>query len=326
MSDRLLTFASILRLSRVTTAFAAIANVWFVILWSLAASDESPPAALVETPLWLLLGAGALAAGALYAFGTALNDIFDVHRDQALRPHRPIASGAVRIETAVLSTAITLLLAILGAAAFGTVGVVLTLGLLLAILVFNATGKFIPGLGLLLLGLIYAGHMMIPNVMLRFVWPVWLVMTHALCAAGLSHVLGRKSPALTRRAIVFALAGWLIWTALLLTPNWPHARDVITDPFHHGFAGPVAVVVLLIAFGVVVVRRLRALGPGPRLADKIDRYGAIWLALYACAWLFGAGFVVQGWIMAGLAAVGILGMVILRETYNLVDKPVGYRR
>lgn len=321
----MLKLASVLRLTRVTTAFAAIANVWFVILWSRVAPGETPPPSLAQ-PLWLLLPAGALAAGSLYAFGTCLNDIFDIHRDQALRPHRPLASGLLRIETAVTSTAATLMLTILGATVFGTVGVVLTLLLLLAVLLFNATGKFIPGFGLLLLGLIYAGHMMIPNVTLNFVWPVWLVMTHALFAGGVSHVLGRKTPVLTRRAVFFAIAGWVLWTIALLTPDWPHPRSPISDPFHHGWFGPVACMLLMALFAVVVVRRTRALGPGPRLAEKIDRYGAIWLALYACAWLLGSGFYAQGWIMLGLTSAGIAGMVTLRELYNLLERPVGYRR
>ncbi len=41
--------------------------------------------------------------------------------------------------------------------------------------------------------------------------------------------------------------------------------------------------------GALVVRRVRALGAGPRAAEKVSRYGSLWLALYACAWLLGAG-------------------------------------
>lgn len=325
MRDSLLRLATILRLTRVTTAFAAVADLWFVILWSRAARGEVPPPTLTEPSLWLLLAGGALAATGLYAFGTCLNDLFDLHRDQQLRPGRPLATGHIRLDTAVASTALTLIAAVLGAATFGTVGVVITLALLAGILVFNATGKFIPGFGLLLLSLIYAGHMFVPNVDLRFVWPVWLVMTHALAVGGLAHVLGRKTPPLTRRAISFALAGWVLGTIALfaLVPMGEGASAI--RPQAHGWAGPLACLGLVALYAVVVFRRYRALGRGPRLAEKIQRYGSIWLSLYACAWLFGAGLNKQGAVMAGLAAFGIVGMVVMRELYGLVEHPVGYR-
>lgn len=323
--DSLLRLASVLRLTRVSTAFAAVADLWFVILWSRAAEAETAPATLTQPPLWFLLAGGALAAAGLYAFGTCLNDLFDLHRDQQLRPGRPLASGRIRLDTAVASTALTMMAAVLGAATFGTTGVVITLALLVAILVFNATGKFIPGFGLVLLSLIYAGHMFVPNVGLRFVWPVWLVMTHALAVGGLAHVLGRKTPPLTRRAIVFALAGWVLGTIALfaLVPIGDGMNGL--RPHAHGVAGPLACLGLIALYAAVVFRRARAIGRGPRLGEKIQRYGSIWLSLYACAWLFGARLNTEGAIMAGLAAAGIIGMVVMREIYGLVEHPVGYR-
>ncbi|MCL4220205.1 MAG: hypothetical protein KJZ65_02425 [Phycisphaerales bacterium] len=325
MRNRLLQVASILRLTRISTAFAAVANVWFVILWSRGAPGEHPPESLVEGQLWILLVGGAFAAGGLYAFGTCLNDILDYHRDAQLKPGKPLVSGNIRIDAAVVSTAVTMIVAVLGAATFGTVGVVLMVGLLVAVLAFNATGKFIPAIGLLLLGLIYAGYMLVPNVELRFVWPVWLAMTHGLAVAGLAHVLGRKTPPMTRRAIGFALAGWVLWSVLLFLLPAPEGNR-LQSPVAHGWTGPVVCVVLAALFGLNVYRRARALGPGPRLAEKIHRHGTIWLALYACTWLLGSGLLVQGAIMSGLALAGVIGMNVMRELYGLVEHPVGYRR
>ncbi len=320
-----LRIASVLRLTRVSTAFAAVADVWFVILWSRHGQGELPSPALADTNLWILLIGGALAAAGLYAFGTCLNDIFDQHRDAQLRPGRPLPSGYLQYETAVVVTAVTMIAAVLGAATFGTVGVILTLTLLLAILVLSATGKFIPGIGLVLLSLIYAGHMFVPNINLVFVWPVWLVMTHALVVAGLAHVLGRKTPPLTRRAIAFAASGWVLATIGLFSLASMETGIRGLSPFAHGAVGPIACLVLIAIYTTIVVRRSRAVGRGPRLDEKIKRYGSIWLSLYACAWLFGAGLTGPGFIMAGLAATGIIGMVVLRELYGLVEHPVGYR-
>ncbi len=57
----------------------------------------------------------------------------------------------------------------------------------------------------MLLGLIYAGHMVVPNLHIAFVWPVWLVMTHSLVVGGLTHVIARKVPAVSRRAAFAAV-------------------------------------------------------------------------------------------------------------------------
>ena len=116
-----------------------------------------------------------------------------------MHPNRPLASGQVTQDTALFLVAGSLVAAILGATVFGTSGVLLSLLIATAIMGFNAAGKFIPAIGLILLGLIYAGHMVIPNVRFVFVWPVVLVLTHSLVVAALVHVVSGKTPPISRR-------------------------------------------------------------------------------------------------------------------------------
>src|SRR5205085_1797288 len=78
------------------------------------------------------------------------------------------------------------------------------------------------------------------------------------------------------------------------------------------FAG-IAPLLLGLSFAVLVWRRVHLLGRGPRVAEKIARYGSLWLSLYGAAWLFAAGLTMGGWALAGLAILGILGMTLLRE-------------
>ncbi|MBY0262210.1 MAG: UbiA family prenyltransferase, partial [Phycisphaerales bacterium] len=180
-----------LQLTRITTAFAAVANVWFVIFWTAHVKAEGSTPAFAALPLWLMLAGGAVNALGLFGFATALNDVLDYRRDQALHPERPIPSGRVSLDGAVSLVVCTLGAAVLGATLLGMTSVLLTLLIAGAILFFNAAGKYIPAIGLIVLGLIYAGQMVVPNLNLKFVLPVWVVMTHALAVAGATHVLGR---------------------------------------------------------------------------------------------------------------------------------------
>ena len=316
----------VLQLTRVTTAFAAVANVWFVVLWSRQTPGEDPVGALADRPLWVLLAGSACSAVGLYAFAAALNDFMDTHRDRARGLDRPLATGRASPELALTAVAGTLILSALGAAVFGTPAVVLTLLLAGAVLAFNAVGRFVPGVGLVLLSLIYAGHMLVPNIGLRFLVPVWLVMTHALVVAGLTHWLARKTPAISRRAIVAAVGGWAVCTAALAALAW--ARNPGGAVWPAWAPGVTAVLPLSLAgvFAAVAARRIAALGPGPRAAEKIGRYGALWLSLYACAWLVAVGQWDAAGLMGILALAGFAGMMALREAYGMLEHPVGYRR
>lgn len=332
MREKLLSLIGVLRLTRVSTAFAAISNVWFVILWTRWVPEHEPGMASTRGKAdWLLLLGGAVTAVGLYAFGTCMNDVLDATRDRAWRRDRPLATGWVAPDAAVVTIACTLLLAVLGAATFGTPSVVLTGLIALAILLFNLVGKFVPGIGMLLLALVYAAHMLVPNLTLRFVWPVWFVMTHAMIVAGLTHLVGRKPPPMTPRAVLFAVAGWAGASAAVLGVGYHRSADgVDVERTLWPDWVPVAAITypaaLAVLFAVFAYRRIRRVGMGPRAAEKLGRYGALWLALYAAAWFWGVGAWQPAIMMSALAAGGFLGMVVLRELYGLVEHPLGYRR
>ncbi len=327
MRRLLLQILPALHLTRVTTAFAAVANVWFVILWTHDTKLEPGTQAFRDLPLWLLLLGGLINALGLFGFATALNDVLDWRRDQALNPDRPIPSGRVSLDGAIALVVFTFGMAIFGATPLGITAVLLTLTVAGAILLFNAAGKYVPGIGLVVLGLIYAGQMVIPNLHLRFVIPVWLVMSHALVVASWVHVLGRKAPGISARATLFALTGWLFWSLVMFSVGWFRNRGAGgLWPDWVSWTTAIAPIILSILFAILVWRRVHLLGRGPRVAEKIARYGALWLALYAAAWLFGEGHTRGGWILSALALVGLLGMTVIREVVALIEQPLGYRR
>jgi hypothetical protein len=73
------------------------------------------------------------------------------------------------------------------------------------------------------------------------------------------------------------------------------------------------------------VRAKVAGSPGPAGAEKLRRYGAMWQAVYAAAWLLAAGLRTEALCMAALAVAGLLAMTLLKEVNGLSGRPVGWR-
>lgn len=326
--DRLLTgIAPVLRLTRVTAAFAAVANVWFTVLWSRAEPHEPGGQSLRGEPLPLLLAGATATAVGLLALGMCLNDLLDRRRDRVLRPQRPIPSGLISPAAAANLAAATLALAVLGATVFGTRGVVWTLAIAAGILFFNAAAKFIPALGFLLFGAITTAHMFLPNPALLFTWPQWLVLTQTIIVAALVHVVGRRTPRVSARAWGVVAIGWLLLSAVVVSRGiTPAADDGWLWPSWVGSRAVLYPAVVTAAFTLFAWRKLSVNGPGPRSADKLGRYAGLLVSLNGCAWLLGAGHRNEAIIMAALALTGFVGMLVLRELYGLMEQPIGYRQ
>lgn len=327
--------------------------MWFIILWTRAHPQNEPGTqAISMLPLLVLLAGSALNAVGLFVMAMGLNDLVDMRRDMALHPERPLPSGRLSLDTAVMLIVCSFGAAVLGATLLGIPAVLLTLVVGGAVLFFNAAGKFVPAIGLVLLGLIYAGQMVVPNLNLKFVLPVWLVMTHALLVAAGVHVLGRKSPGISVRATLLAIAGWAFWSLVMFGFGWyrnrpssplpsgqavasgPLSLDSSSDSWMAGAVWPdwvswtagIGPFLLAIVFMALAWRRVHLLGRGPRVGEKIARYGALWLPLYGAAWMFGVGATKGGILLTVLAFLGLLGMTVVREAVALIEQPMGYRR
>jgi 4-hydroxybenzoate polyprenyltransferase len=308
-----------MQLARLTSALAVVGNAWFVVLWSRAESHipyPLPPA--LSGPVWQPLLAATLVAIGLYAFGAALNDILDLRRDRLLHAHRPLAGGSLGLESAVWIVVVTCGLSILGATWFGDHAILLTLLLQLGILSFHAAARFVPGVGLVILGAIHAGHMLVPNLHLGFFWPVWMIFVHATSVAAIAHVIGRKVPKLSRRAILAVILGLASMTFLAL--RWPHAHGQVP------LSAWIAPGVLAGIFALWIVHLIRKHGPGSRVAEKITRYGALWMPLYGTSWLLGTDRVSEAFVLGALTLIASLGVAIAREAYGLLTEPIGFRR
>jgi len=310
-----------IQLTRLTMAFGAVSDVWFVILLTrnsgiynyLPVHDMSLPAALL---------AGATVAIGLFAYGASLNDVLDVRHDAAFSPDRPIPAGRIRVGQAIVVTVGALIVAMLGGVMMGKEAAGVTLLTATGILFYNAAGKYIPAAGITTVGLIHAAHMLIPNHQLQFTLPVWLVMTHAMVIAALVHHLEQKRPRLRARAIIAAIVGWAMLSAILLLAGsrqsdglWPDDAGLIESLW------PAMAVI-----GFVIVACWKASGvQGAAAAEKLKRYGAMWQALYGAAWLLALDMHTQAAWIGAFAVAGFIAMTLIKEITGLSDRPVAYR-
>jgi len=311
-----------LRLTRVTTAFAAVANVWFVLLWTRAVAEEPGRAILRQHPVWVQVIGGFFVGVGVYAFAAATNDIIDIRRDRALKRDRPIARGRISPESAVVAVSVALVAAGAGASVIGLWSVRLVMAVCVGTLFYNFAARHFPSARVVLLGLLYGAHMLVANPRLAFVWPVWVVMTHALVVSALTHRLSGARPRLTRASLAWALAGWAFWSAALLGVGvW---RTGSLWPQWASWIGAVIVAALAAVFAVVAAVVARS-SPAAQAADRVVRVGAFWLALYGGAWLLGQGEIAEGVGILAVAAAGFLGAVVLHEIALRLESPLDYR-
>ena len=340
-------FMTAIQLTRLTVAFGAVSDLWFVILLAraeaakaanvtavaagetaevagdvMAAGTTGPLAGVVSMSLAAALAAGAIIAIGLFAFGASLNDVLDVRHDTTFRPDRPIPAGRIGFVQAVVITVTSLMIAVLAGVWIGLWSVCAVLLTAAGILFYNVTGKFIPSVGVVTIGLIHAAHMYIPNAALSFTAPVWLVMTHAMGIAAAVHVLEDKRPRFDRRAIALCGIGWLFWTGVLFWTSGLGPGQLWPDDVSIWRAGGA----LLVALSFIAVARHKTRNiSGKRAAEKVQRYGAMWQSLYGAAWLWALGHERPAIWIGLFALAGFALMTLIKEVTGFSGRPVDFR-
>ncbi len=319
-----------IQLTRLTIAFGAVSDIWFVILLTQAGARGDAPVGLrmpagadvASMGLFSALAAGVIIAVGLFGCGASLNEVLDVRHGATFSPDRPIPAGRIKVGQAIVVTVGALIVAVLGGVWIGTWSVCLTLLTAAGLLFYNATGKYIPAVGVVTIGLIHAAHFYIANHAMPFALPVWLVMTHAMAIAGVVHVLEEKRPALDRRAMIAAVAGWAFWSLLLFTFGgfgerhvWPEGVPVWRLVY------PITAVL-----GFVLVAWWKTgRADGRVAAEKLKRYGAMWQSLYGAAWLCALGLGREAMWIGLFAVAGFIAMTLIKEVTGLTGRPLAYR-
>lgn len=317
----LLRILTTIQLTRLTMAIGAVSNIWFVILYTRA--DAQYHALPVHSmPLGISLAAGAGVAVGLFAYAAALNDLLDVRHDSAFEPQRPLPAGRIRPAQAVVATVAALILAVLASLVFATTWApILTLTLAALILFYNTAGKFVPGAGIVTVGLIYAGHMFIANHQLSFTLPIWLIMTHTMTIALAVHQLEDKRPVLSRRSLLGISAGWLFWSGVVIGIGLEERALWPDDLPLWNLGWPL---LAMAAFAIVIRWKTRRVG-SRAASEKLKRYGAMWQGFFDAAWLLALGLHGAAAGLGTLALFGFAATTLLKELSGVSGRPLAYR-
>jgi 4-hydroxybenzoate polyprenyltransferase len=315
--------ATAVELTRVAMAFGAVADLLVIVVLSRSDSQYHymPVAAM---PLGQAMASATATAVGLFTFATALNDLLDARHDRIFSPGRPIASGRIGTLQAFSVALASLLLALVGAISFGPGAIFVAILVAGGSLFYNATAKHIPAFGFLTLGAIHAGSMLIPNDQFTFTLPACLAFTHAAAIALAIHLVSSKRPSLSTRAAWMVVVGSVVavgtmaWFGMSRSGDayWPTASPA------WGWVVPLAA----IAFAILVIARKIRRATSPTIAaEKVARYGALWQALYAAAWLFGCGEPMWGLGALLFAGVGFGVMTLLKELVGSSGHAITFR-
>jgi len=322
---------SLLEVARFPIVAGIIANVWVMTIIALRlepAQAVNPALLSLGLPLSLLLGG--MLAGGLAGCALALNDVLDLRHDRAFAPWRPLPEGRIAQNTTTVAAMMGLLLAIGASVAFGGMSVLLTVAAAMGVIFYNLTGRFIPSIGIVTLGVLYALTMLIPNPSLQTVWPVVLVVTHLMAVSALQHGLSDRRPRLRPVDGWVICGGWVFLMLLLLViqqVSSPSVVDLVVwerwhDRLRWSWIGPLVVLLLLIFW----LLRSWQHGAGPRKMAQLLRVSSGYaMVLYAVAWCLSLQLWWEWLLPAGLgvlAAITTAALALTRQsalTYRLPD-------
>jgi hypothetical protein len=315
-------FIATLELSRLPVAFGAVANVW-VMVFIARADPALTDTEVARMPLTYALCSAALLALGFMTFGAALNDFLDAKHDRAFAPDRPIPSGSVKPQRAIQIAAASLCIGLLGAIGFGTSALLAAMALAAIVLVYDAFGKHVPALGLVLAGLASAASMLVPCVSTPFTLPIWIAMSQSMGLGAIAYVAAEKRPKLTPRAVAFAACSWVVVSCALmmlattrnlehLTPPWVNTKQLLI---------PAVTVIVCAAFAAWKLRGIR----GARASEKLLRYGSLWKSLVAASWLLAIDLPKEAAIVAAIALAIFVTFALLREAGPQLAEPVSWR-
>ena len=309
-----------LQLMRIPLAAGAAVNLMFATL--LARFDHSTAALPISTlPLWAALLAAAVIGSGLFGFAAGMNDLLDVRRDHTFQRNRPLSTGRLTTAQATLLTFTALLASMIGASFFGETSIGVAMFTAFGIAMWNTMGRFVPAIGLLMLGLAQAGSFFIPWMEQPFTLPASLILVQTISTGSLLHKVLEKRPRLDRSATILlsvlsagAVAG-LTWLSIRRgADEWPSGEAWFA-------LAPIG------AVGIFAWQSARALAARNAIetADALRRAAATFPSIAAAAWMLSLGRMQWAVIFAIFAAF-VWGLSWLaREVNDMIGQANAWR-
>lgn len=284
------------------------ASLWMMVFFAL----RYEPITMVNSQLLARgLGLGLLItlgiSVGLSCFGLALNDMLDYRHDQQFQPRRPLASGGLGLSMAGALGLGGLAGGLWCCWLLGAVSLWLGVGACVGLLFYNILGRFLPSVGTLFLGLIFALAMVIPNPQLSFAWPIVLAVSHVMFTLTVVRMLTPGRMGMAKWEGWALVIGWAFLVMLIIVVMSVRVDQLSAEPWWLSgwiWIGPAAMLVVYGVAGYLTVRLgSRSVRRRREAADRLRRLGWAWLWVYATAWLASAG------LFAAAAAITALGIV-----------------
>ena len=296
---------ALLQLTRAALAFTAIADAWTVLL--LRADGELPPRHMGPTIAKMLVMA--VVSFGLYAFGMTLNDLLDARRDRIFAPRRPIPSGRIQPRWAVVTALVLLMSAFLASAFMTPLNLIgrphfgqhgwhelsfadfvpypffMALATAALIVFYDATSKYLGGLGLFTLGAIRALHCLIGNPKTPVLFLSMILLTHVVVVSTIAYKLENKRPRLRTRDLIAVIVGLVVGNGIAIT--YMIFRESLVLANLTMLIGPGIAILVYTgwAIGIMRAKKLSARQKGERLM----LLGLFWLFIYDATMLASNG-------------------------------------
>jgi 4-hydroxybenzoate polyprenyltransferase len=317
VSQQLLT---LLQLTRMALVFTAISNGLAALLLRTRVEGFDLTQRHVTATLAVAVG--------LYGFGMALNDIIDRRRDRQLARGRPLPSGRIGLGLAITVAGVLLALALAGGWMFwkapspgdpaGLVSLLLVLVTAGLIATYDAAGKYLVWVGLVLLGLVRFFHAAVPGPELPVAWHALFLLNHVTIVSAVAYRWEAKRPPMTRRESLMVAAGLVAMNLVLVSALFLRRGSGFAESLAFEWVLLLPVISAVAFAGLAAWIKHRA--NDRRAAGKsLILYGLLWLIVYDA--LFVAGYVD---LLLGLALmifwpVSYLAVRTMRVWANVTD-------
>lgn len=285
---------ALLQLTRAALAFTAIADAWTVLLLR-ADGERAPRMGLMIVKMLVM----AVVSFGLYAFGMTLNDLLDARRDRIFAPRRPIPSGRIQPRWAVVTALVLLMSAFLASAFMTPLNLIgrrpwlpgwheltvadfipysffFALATAALIVFYDATSKYLGGLGLVTLGAIRALHCLIAYPKTPVLFLSMILLSHVIIVSAIAYKLENKRPRLRRRDYVAIFAGVIVGDAAAIL--YMLLRHSLTPANLTMLIGP-GIAVAVYGTWAMIMMANRKLSPRQK-GERLMLLGLFWLFVY----------------------------------------------